>query len=172
VVVGFELKMGNRTGTMSLCIPYNAIEPIMGTLAAQNWFSYQRKGGMDDHVRKLTRNVTSARVEARAFLAQTTITMNDLLALQVGDVITTEKRTTSDVVLQVEGKAKFQCEVGQVRGNRAVKVMRVVQLSAEPTNPDGSAASPIPSAAAAVAQTAAPAMVASPPPPAKSGTRR
>src|SRR5213083_785320 len=57
VVVGFELKMGNRAGTMSLCIPYNVIEPIMGVLAAQNWFSYQRKGGQEDHARRLTRNV-------------------------------------------------------------------------------------------------------------------
>ena len=66
VVVGFELKMGNRAGTMSLCIPYNVIEPIMGMLAAQNWFSYQRKGGQDDHVRKLTSNVHNAPVEVRA----------------------------------------------------------------------------------------------------------
>ena len=92
VVVGFELKMGNRAGTMSLCIPYNVIEPIMGMLAAQNWFSYQRKGGQEDHVRKLTRNVSNAPVEMRAFLAQTTITLNDLMTLQVGDVITTEKQ--------------------------------------------------------------------------------
>ena len=42
---------------MSLCIPYNVIEPIMGELAAQNWFSYQRKGNQDDHIRKLTKNV-------------------------------------------------------------------------------------------------------------------
>ena len=91
VVVGFELKMGNRAGTMSLCIPYNVIEPIMGVLAAQNWFSYQRKGGQEDHVRKLTRNVNNAPVEMRAFLAQTTISCNDLLSLQVGDVITTDK---------------------------------------------------------------------------------
>ena len=66
VVIGFELKMGNRAGTMSLCIPYNVIEPIMGVLAAQNWFSYQRKGGQDDHLRKLTRNVNNAPVEMRA----------------------------------------------------------------------------------------------------------
>jgi len=63
VVVGFELKMGNRSGTMSLCIPYNVIEPIMGMLAAQNWFSYQRKGALDDHLRKLTRNISNAAVE-------------------------------------------------------------------------------------------------------------
>ena len=88
VVIGFELKMGNRAGTMSLCIPYNVIEPIMGLLAAQNWFSYQRKGNQEDHLRKLTKNVQNAPVEARAFLAQTTMTMNELLSLQVGDLIT------------------------------------------------------------------------------------
>src|SRR5436309_879674 len=91
VVIGFELKMGNRAGTMSLCLPYNAIEPIMGKLASQNWFSYQRRGAIDDHLRKLTGNVHNAPVEARAFLAQTTISVNDLMSLVVVDIITTEK---------------------------------------------------------------------------------
>src|SRR3954453_16709186 len=117
VVVGFELKMGNRTGTMSLCIPYNVIEPIMGVLAAQNWFSYQRKGGQDDHLRRLTKNVNNAPVQARVFLAQTTITFDDLLSLQVGDVITTEKDQSRDVLIQVEGKNKFLAQLGEYRGS-------------------------------------------------------
>ncbi len=124
VVVGFELKMGNRAGTMSLCIPYNVIEPIMGVLAAQNWFSYQRKGGQDDHQRKLKTNVVNAPVEARAFLAQTTIKLKELLALQVGDVITTEKECGKEVLIQVEGKNKFLGHIGQYRGSRAIKVTR------------------------------------------------
>jgi flagellar motor switch protein FliM len=127
VVVGFELKMGNRAGTMSLCIPYNVIEPIMGVLAAQNWFSYQRKGGQDDHLKKLTRNVSNAKVEMRAFLAQTSITLNELMALQVGDVITTDKASGRDVLIQIEGKNKFLGQVGQFRGARAVRVTRVCQ---------------------------------------------
>jgi flagellar motor switch protein FliM len=124
VVVGFELKMGNRAGTMSLCIPYNVIEPIMSLLAAQNWFSYQRKGGQDDHVRKLTKNVHNAPVEVRAFLAQTTISLNELLSLQVGDVITTEKACGKDVLIQVEGRNKLLGQLGQLRGNRAIRVTR------------------------------------------------
>jgi flagellar motor switch protein FliM len=125
VVVGFELKMGNRAGTMSLCIPYNVIEPIMGVLAAQNWFSYQRKGGQEDHARKLTRNVSAAPVEMRAVLARTTIRMDDLLNLQVGDLITTEKAIASDAFVQIEGKIKFHGQVGQIRGNRAIRITRV-----------------------------------------------
>src|SRR6476659_9258476 len=112
VVVGFELKLGNRAGTMSLCIPYNVIEPIMGVLAAQNWFSYQKKSGHDDGARKLTKNVQNAPVEMRAFLAQTTISINDLLSLQPGDILTTDKDQSADVLIQVEGRNKFLGQLG------------------------------------------------------------
>ena len=129
VVVGFELKMGNRAGTMSLCIPYNVIEPIMGMLAAQNWFSYQRKGAQEDHLRKLTKNVTAAPVQMRAFLAQTTIRLDDLLSMEVGDVITTDKESDKDVLIQVEGKSKFLAQVGQFKGSRSVRITRVIPQS-------------------------------------------
>jgi flagellar motor switch protein FliM len=132
VVVGFELKLGNRAGTMSLCIPYNVIEPVMSLLAAQNWFTYQRKGGQDDHLRRLTGNVSNAPVEVRAFLASTTMTLQDLLSLQVGDVITTEKDANAEVVVQVEGRNKFLGRVGQFRGNRAVQVHRIVPQPEDP----------------------------------------
>ncbi len=138
VVVGFELKMGNRAGTMSLCIPYNVIEPIMGMLAAQNWFSYQRKSQNDDYVRKLTQTVTSATVEMRTFLAQTTMTLKDLMSLQVGDLITTEKACGRDVLVQIEGRNKLLGQVGQYRGSRAIKVTRILSAPAEPTPHDDS----------------------------------
>jgi len=133
VVVGFELKMGSRAGTMALCIPYNVIEPIMGMLATQNWFSYQRKGSGDDHIRRLTRNVSNAPLDVRAFLAETTIRLNDLMALQPGDLITTDKEFTEDVLIQVEGKKKFLAQVGQFRGKRAIKLTRILRQAELPT---------------------------------------
>ena len=133
VVVGFELKLGNRAGTMSLCIPYNVIEPIMGQLASQSWFTYQKKGNQDDYTRKLTRNVSNAPLEMRAFLARTTIKLDDLLNLAVGDIITTEKRIDGEAFAEIEGKNKFLGELGQFRGARALKITRVMQESSEQT---------------------------------------
>ncbi len=124
VVIGFEIKMGNRAGTMSLCIPYNVIEPIMGILAAQNWFSYQRKGSQEDPLRRLTGHVHTAPVEVRVLLAQTTLTMSDLLSLQVGDLITTDASCAGEVLVQVEDKNKFMAALGQFRGNKAVRITR------------------------------------------------
>lgn len=126
VVVGFELRIGNRAGTISLCIPYNVIEPIMGQLVAQSWFTYQRGGNQDDAIRKLSRNVSGAPVDLHVVLARTQISMGDLLALEVGDLITTEKPISTPVTIQVEGKNKFLATIGQMRGKRAVQITRVV----------------------------------------------
>jgi flagellar motor switch protein FliM len=139
VVIGFELKMGNRAGTMSLCIPYNVIEPIVGVLAAQNWFSYHRKGGQDDHFRKLTRNVNNAPVEMRCFLARTSIKLNDLMNLQPGDIITTEKETTGEAFIEVEGKHKFLAQIGQFRGKRSARITVVTIERPEIANEEAGA---------------------------------
>jgi flagellar motor switch protein FliM len=68
----------------------------------------------------------------RAFLAQTTIKLQDLLSLQAGDVITTDKGVERDVLIQVEGRNKFVGQVGQLRGNKSVRITRVCQEPAEP----------------------------------------
>jgi flagellar motor switch protein FliM len=125
VVVGFELKMGNRTGTMSLCIPYTVIEPIMAQLTAQTWFNYQKKGANDVAQKRLNRHVGSARVEMRAVLARTTVRLSDLLGLQVGDCITTEKGVDQPITLEVEGVPKFYGSVGRFKSGKAVRITRV-----------------------------------------------
>ncbi|MFT3786259.1 MAG: flagellar motor switch protein FliM [Tepidisphaeraceae bacterium] len=131
VVVGFELKLGNRAGTMSLCIPYNVIEPVMAKLTANTWLTYQRKGGQDDNGRRLRKHVDSADVKMRAVLARTTLRMSDLLGLQVGDIITTEKPVSGEVTLEVEGRNKFHGTIGQFRGNKAIRITRATRSAVE-----------------------------------------
>lgn len=130
VVVGFELRMGNRAGTMSLCIPYNVIEPVMTQLSAQSWFSYQRRGVHDDSVQRVSRVVSGAPVELRAVLAKTFIAMQDLLTLQPGDLITTSQPIDRDIVVQVEGRNKFTARLGQIRSKKALRLTKVMSVPA------------------------------------------
>jgi flagellar motor switch protein FliM len=126
VVIGFELKMGNRTGTMSLCVPYTVIEPIMHQLTAQSWFNYQKKGSNEAAIKRLNTHLNAAPVEMRAVLATTTIRMSELLSLQVGDVITTGKALDGALSLEVEGRAKFHGHVGKFRSKKALQITRVI----------------------------------------------
>ncbi len=124
VVVGLELKMSNRAGTMNLCIPYNVIEPVMEELSAQSWFAPTRNAKSEDLERRLTRQLGRAPMSVGGILAETTISVRDLLTLSEGDLLLTEKRADQPVVLTVEGEKKFLAELGAFRGARALRVVR------------------------------------------------
>lgn len=126
VVIGFELKMSNRAGTMNLCIPYNVIEPIMDDLASQSWFNSAKTNRSPDLVKQIERTLNRATVTVTGLLAETTITMRDLLSMAKGDLIVTERSATQPVVLQVEDEKRFLANIGQFKGARAIKVLRAI----------------------------------------------
>ncbi len=124
VVVGFEVKMGGRVGTMGLCVPFNVIEPVMARLSNQTWLTYRRKGAKTDWASQITDRISGAGVEMRAFLAETNITVADLAGLAPGDIIATDHPANSEMILQVEGRNKFACRLGQHKGHKALKISR------------------------------------------------
>jgi flagellar motor switch protein FliM len=124
---------------MSLCIPYTAIEPIMAQLTAQTWFNYQKKGANDVAQKRLNQNLASAPVEMRTVLARTTLKLSDLMSLAIGDVITTDKPTDEPVTIEIEGRPKFFGSIGKFRGNRAIRITKLVR--AAPATPQADAAS-------------------------------
>jgi flagellar motor switch protein FliM len=126
VVIGFEMKMSNRAGTLNLCIPYNVIEPIMEDLAAQSWFNVARNQRSKEHAERMKRGLGRAAVEIRAELARTTITLGDLASLSVGDVVTTDARVGHPALIRVGNEPKFLASLGQFRGNRAVRIVRPI----------------------------------------------
>ena len=126
VVVGFEIKMGGRAGTMGLCIPFNVIEPVVSKLSNQTWLSYRRKASQADIASLVTKRIERAPVNIRAFLAETTITVSDLAALAPGDIITTERPANAEIVIQVEGRNKFVARLGRHKGKKALKITRRV----------------------------------------------
>jgi flagellar motor switch protein FliM len=122
VVIAFEIKLGNRAGTMNLCIPYNVIEPLMEDLSSQNWFAVTKSQKNKETEQQVVRSLSRAPVELTGLLATTTITMRDLLNLAVGDIIVTEKPAAQPVVVCVEGERKFAAHLGQFKGNRALRI--------------------------------------------------
>ena len=124
VVVGFEIKMGGRAGTMSLCMPYNVIESVIDKLSDQTWAAYNRNR-RDRRLRHhVAQRLDTAHLTVTAALADTSIKVDELLNLEVGDVILTRKPANAALTLLIEGKRKFIGHLGQHNGNRAFKVAR------------------------------------------------
>lgn len=129
VVVRFELKMTKRAGTMSLCIPFTVIEPVMGSLDAQSWFQAGRQRGNQQWEETINRRLADAALDVSAVLAETTMTMADLQSLEVGDIIMTPKAAADPILLTVEGLPKFFGQIGQFKGQRAVQISRSVRAN-------------------------------------------
>jgi len=125
-VIGFEIKMGNRAGTMSLCIPYNVIEPVMSKLSQQNWFTYSKKSANDGHIQAMQKSLGGAPLLVKVLLGHTTIKVDELVNLSPGDIIQLEKPSTGEMIVQIEGKNKFTGLVGQFKGKRAIRIKRSV----------------------------------------------
>lgn len=128
VVIGFEIKMGGRVGTMSLCLPYNVIEPVMDKLLSQGWLAYQRKSTHEDKSQDIARAVGVTQVDMIAYLAETTMTVRELLTLQPGDILQTSKGTNQDLIIQVEGRNKFAGTLGKMKDHKAIKIKRLAEV--------------------------------------------
>ncbi|MBL4575535.1 MAG: flagellar motor switch protein FliM [Opitutaceae bacterium] len=124
VVVNFEVKMGNRAGTMSLCIPYNVIESVIDKLSNQTWAAYKKNKKGNQSRLRLEGHLEAAKLDVTTVLADTSMKISDLINLQVGDIILTGKPAASPLSLSVEGKRKYIGQLGQYRGHRAFKVTR------------------------------------------------
>ncbi len=127
VVIGFELKLSTRAGTMNLCFPFNVIEPLMEDLSSQNWFNAPKSGKHQENRGRIASKLGRAPLTVTGLLAETTITLSDLMNLSVGDLIVTERPASSDVVLCVENEKSFLAHIGQHKGHRAMRVTRAVQ---------------------------------------------
>lgn len=129
VVVAFELKLGNRAGTMNLCIPYNVIEPVMEQLSSQNWFTMAKNQRSKELETVITKTLSRAPLQVMGLLAETTISVKELLSLQPGDIVLTEKSAKHPVVVSVEGEKKYLAQIGQFKQNRALKILRPITSS-------------------------------------------
>lgn len=126
ILISLEVRLQNSSGLMSLCFPYMLLENILDKLSGETWMSAQRTTTNE------TRQVVEKEIEilpvtTQAIIAETEITIRDLLNLQKGDVLCLEKNAKSDLLLQVGGKTKLACRPGLVGRKKAVQVTKVIE---------------------------------------------
>ena len=126
ILISFELTLGDLRGMINLCIPFNAIERIGGKLSANTWTSYGRKDVDPELLNQITQNLHGSEVEVVVDLAETRITTRELIGLRVGDVIKTEKDVHAPLNVSIQGVEKFHAKVGQVKGQKAIRIETVV----------------------------------------------
>lgn len=125
MVVGrFEVRIGKANGQMNLCFPFVVIEPVISGFNAEAWLSQARKQETGDHSEQIKKVLSKAALNVVCYLGESSIRLSDLVDLQVGHIIQTDRPANSEISLCIEGKLKFKGKPGVHKTHKAVLLSR------------------------------------------------
>ena len=122
VVTTFNIELGTAGGEFHICLPYAMLEPIRDVLCSAvqgEQMDVDRRW-----VKLLSRQVQSADVELVVNLGHAQLTVQELLNMHVGDVISLT--VPQPLQAEVDGVPVIECRCGVFNGQYALQVERLL----------------------------------------------
>jgi flagellar motor switch protein FliM len=118
ISTSFQLEIGEISGAIHFCFPYSTLEPIRDVL----YSSTQGDSVEVDRrwVNVLTSEIQAAEVTLVAELARADATVEQLLAMRVGDFIELDR--TPRIEVTVSGVPVFECQYGTHNTKYAIRI--------------------------------------------------
>ncbi len=126
-IVTLNVKVGNTEGMMNICIPYGCLEPVIDKLNTKSWYSSARL--RDDEIYKevIEFAIAKAKVPVKVVLGRSTISVNDFINMQKGDIIKLDTKTDDELNVFVGNIRKFTALPGSSSDTYAVKISSIVR---------------------------------------------
>ena len=122
IVVTISVMIGETEGFMNLCFPCLMLESIAVKLTSKFLFSVSASSPTEDYRKHLQNVVETARVPLSVVVGRNTLSLNDMLGLQLGDVIPLLQKKGEDADIFVGKKLKYLGKVGLVGNRLAVQI--------------------------------------------------
>jgi flagellar motor switch protein FliM len=110
---------------MSMCIPYVVLEPIIGDLSAQKWFTVGKKESTAETVESLTKVMKETTIPIVVKVGEAQITVQELLKLKDGDVVRLSTSPHQEIDVLIEGLVKLRGRPGVSSKKKALQVTKV-----------------------------------------------
>ncbi len=122
VMLVAEVHLFNTTGTLSMCIPYPVLQPIMDDLIAQVWFGGSQAIPSEDQNLELHRPMNEVVLPLSVSLGRANLTVRELLELASGQVIKLDISSTGQLPVRIGDHVKFLGRPGLNGKNVAVQI--------------------------------------------------
>jgi flagellar motor switch protein FliM len=135
ILCSFEIT-GAIDGRIQLALPYSAVEPAKKLLT-----SPPRLGGQRDQrfSTALARELDGVEVELRVQIGRKKLSVNELLNMSVGDVVTLNTSETAPLPVFVQGRPKMTASPRVVGGGMAIEILKAINGAAPAANRSGRA---------------------------------
>ncbi|MBF2053603.1 MAG: flagellar motor switch protein FliM [Candidatus Sericytochromatia bacterium] len=127
LVLSFEIRLGDSTGSMRLCLPYPTVESLLPQLNRQLFISGQkRQEEAQQNSLEMRRQLEHVELRLAILLGETEIQMRDLLALEVGDVLPLPTATAAELPVIIEQELSFLARPGTVGRKLAAQITQIL----------------------------------------------
>ena len=124
-IVTMNIRIGDTEGFMNICLPYFTLEEVMDKLNTKYWFSTMQKDDSYDYTDHIESLIKRVDVPIKAVLGKSSLSVNEFLGLQVGDVIRLDSTVDSEMDIYVGNIRKFTALPGSSKDKYAVRVTTV-----------------------------------------------
>lgn len=126
IFVGFELRIRENTGMMSICIPYPVLKPIVSELSPHTWVAGEAKeaGIYQD---SLIAHLDRTPVDMTVHLGEVNVDFYDLLHLQQGDVLLLDAQVGRPLSVLIGHNQQYKGHPGLIGKQMAVQIVDVVE---------------------------------------------
>ncbi|QNB45760.1 flagellar motor switch protein FliM [Thermanaerosceptrum fracticalcis] len=131
VIITLNTQIGETEGLINICLPCLMLETLSGKLNTKFWFTTNIKAQHQDSSKFIQKVVEKARIPLTAVLGKTSLTVKELLELQVGDVIDLERKKDSEIEIYAGSRLKFYGKPGLLGSKLAVQISRIQQEGSE-----------------------------------------
>lgn len=127
MIVSLEARMGDVMGLINICIPFLVLEPIMDRLSVHYYYSLTTKPTSPENIAAIQHKLEKSIIPVKVLLGRTSITVAELLELNVGDVISLERNIKEPLEIVIGTKTKFLAKPGVYESRNAVQISQVIK---------------------------------------------
>ncbi len=126
-IITLNVKVGNTEGMLNMCIPYAVLEPVIDKLNTKSWYSSEKLKDDEIYREFIELVIAKAKVPIKAILGRSTISVNDFINMQKGDIIKLDTKTEDELNVFVGNIWKFTALPGSSSDTYAVKISSIVR---------------------------------------------
>ncbi len=126
-LVTINIKIGDVEGLMNVCLPYLTLETVMDKLNAKFWYSNLQEKDEQEYSDTIESLISRAPMPIKAVLGKSSISVDDFINLQLGDIIRLDTRVDQDLNIYVGNIKKFTALPGATGDNYAVRITSVIR---------------------------------------------
>lgn len=126
-IITIHIRIGSVEGLMNICIPYTCIEGVIDRLNTKYWYSTMKEKDVKAYQDVIETTIGKAKIPIRAVLGKSTVSVNDFVNMQVGDIIRLNRKVDEELDVFVGNIKKFTALPGASSDAYAVRLTSIIR---------------------------------------------